>query len=246
MDEAAYEAGYREGAGLCIAALAMASTFKVSGDFRNADYVRTAEEAFAYLEKNNRLFANDGKENIIDDYCALLAAVELFRATGKPVYGIAAERRARSLQARLTTSATAANYWRADDGDRPFFHPVDAGLPVLSLLKYAEIAEGEERTRALDAVRKSLEFELAMTAKWPIPSGTAGSSSRTRRAPAGRAFSSRTTPKPSLGGRARMLVWAPWRPRPGWPPSFRTDADFKKARGLQPGPAELDPGAKSL
>lgn len=169
--ETAYEAGYREGAGLCIAALAMASTYKVSGDFSNADYLKTAEDAFALLEKDNVHFLNDGKENIIDDYCALLAATELFRATGKPVCRAAADGRAHRLEARLTTSGSQVNFWRADDGTRPFFHPVDAGLPVVSLLKYAEVAGEPERVRALNAVRKSLEFELAVTAEVANPFG---------------------------------------------------------------------------
>jgi hypothetical protein len=169
--ETAYEAGYREGAGLCIAALAAASTFKASGDFTSADYLRAAEDAFALLERDNVRFLNDGKENIIDDYSALLAAAELFRATGKPAYLAAADRRARNLESRLTTSGPIPNFWRADDGDRPFFHPVDAGLPVVSLLKYVEIAGGPERTRVLDAVRKSLEFELGVTAEVANPFG---------------------------------------------------------------------------
>jgi hypothetical protein len=171
LNEAAYEAGYREGAGLCTAALAMASIHKVSGDFGNADYLKAAEDAFAFLEKSNTAFLNDGQENILDDACALLAATELFRATGKPVYREAMDRRARSLEARLTTEGAHAAYWRADDGTRPFFHPVDAGLPVVSLLKYAEAAGGAERMRALDAVRKSLEFELAVTAEVANPFG---------------------------------------------------------------------------
>jgi hypothetical protein len=171
VSEASYEAGYREGAGLCIAALAMASTFKVSGDFGNADYLRAAEEAFSFLEKNNVQFLNDGKENILDDACALLAATELFRATEKPIFKDAADRRARRLMARLMAGGSPANYWRADDGTRPFFHPVDAGLPVLGLLKYLDIAAGPERTRALDTVRKSLEFELAVTAEAANPFG---------------------------------------------------------------------------
>ncbi len=171
LNEAAYEAGYREGAGLCIAALAMASTYQVSGDFGSADYLKAAEDAFAFLEKSNVKFLNDGQENILDDACALLAAAELFRASGKPVYREAMDRHSRSLEARLTTAGTRANYWRADDGTRPFFHPVDAGLPVVSLLKYAEAAGGQERTRALDAVRKSLEFELAVTAEVANPFG---------------------------------------------------------------------------
>jgi hypothetical protein len=167
----AYEAGYREGAGLCIAALAVASTFKVSGDFASTDYLRAAEDAFALLERENARFLNDGKENIIDDYSALLAATELFRATGKPAYRVAADKRARSLESRLTTSGPMANFWRADDGARPFFHPVDAGLPIVSLLQYAEIAGGPERGRVLEAVRKSLEFELAVTAEAVNPFG---------------------------------------------------------------------------
>ena len=171
LGEAAYEAGYREGAGLCIAALAMASTYKVSGDFASADYLKAGEDAFAFLEKSNVKFLNDGKENILDDACALLAAAELFRATGKPVYREAMDKRARNLEARLITDGTNVTYWRADDGTRPFFHPVDAGLPVISLLKYAEVADDQGRAPALAAARRSLESELAVTAEVANPFG---------------------------------------------------------------------------
>lgn len=167
--QAAYEAGYREGAGLCIAALAMASTFPESGDFTKAEYLRAAEEAFVFLGKNNGLFANDGKENIVDDYCALLAATELFRATEKPVYKEAADRRADRLMARLT--ADGRNYWRADDGDRPFFHPADAGLPVVSLLEYLPIADPARQSGVRDAVKKSLAYEMAVTGEVVNPFG---------------------------------------------------------------------------
>ena len=186
--DAAYEAGYREGAGLCIAALAMAAArggapgspgYGVSrgeGDFTAADYLRTAEDAFAFLEKNNLLFANDGKENILDDYCALIAATELFRTTNKAVYKAAADKRAASLEARLMSwksDTLYENYWRADGetGDRPFFHPVDAGMPVVSLLLYSEIADEAGRGRALDAVRNSLAFELVVTDEVANPFG---------------------------------------------------------------------------
>jgi hypothetical protein len=191
--DAAYEAAWREGAGLSIAALAMAAArggeggqpgskgYGVSrgeGDFKAADYLRAAEDAFAFLEKNNLAFTNDGKENILDDYCALTAATELYRTTRKAVYKAAADRRAGSLEARLTSwkgagEARYENYWRADGegGDRPFFHPVDAGLPVVSLLLYAEIADEAGRAKALDTVRKSLAFELAITAEVVNPFG---------------------------------------------------------------------------
>jgi hypothetical protein len=191
--DAAFEAGYREGGGLSIAALAMAAArggpggrpgnagYGVSrgeGDFGAADYLRAAEDAFAFLEKNNVRFANDGKENIVDDYCALIAATELYRTTKKAVYREAAEKRAASLEGRLTSwnsagGAAYKNYWRADGegGDRPFFHPVDAGMPVVSLLVYAEIADDAGRERALEAVRKSLAFELAVTGEVTNPFG---------------------------------------------------------------------------
>jgi hypothetical protein len=195
--DAAYEAGWREGAGLSIAALAMAAArggkegapgsegYGVSrgeGDFGRADYLKAAEDCFAFLEKNNLAFMNDSKENIVDDYCALIAATELFRTTGKAMYRAAADKRAESIEARLISWGTEnkasgdvvyKNYWRADgeDGHRPFFHPVDAGLPVISLLVYADIADEAGREMAFDAVKRSLDFELAVTAEVANPFG---------------------------------------------------------------------------
>jgi hypothetical protein len=170
-DQASYEAGYREGGGLAIAALAVASSFGVGGDFAPADYLKAAEDAFAFLEKNNLLFANDGKENIIDDYCALVAASELFRATKAGKYREAADKRARSLMARLTGSGKNKDYWRADDGDRPFFHPADAGLPLVSLMIYQEIADVSIKDKVRETVRRSLGFELAVTKEVANPFG---------------------------------------------------------------------------
>jgi len=170
-DQASFEAGFREGGGLAIAALALASSVGVGGDFGPADYLKAAEDAFAFLEKNNLLFANDGKENIVDDYCALLAASELFRATKAGKYKEVADKRARSLMARLTGDAKYKDYWRADDSDRPFFHPADAGLPVVSLMIYHEIAEVPMKDKVRDTVRKSLGFELAVTREMANPFG---------------------------------------------------------------------------
>ena len=168
-----YEVGWRSGAGLAIAALAMAGASPVSGQFSNAVYLQTARDAFAFLQKNNLSFDNDGKENIVDDYCALLASVELFQATKAEEYRAAASQRADNLMRRLTVSGSYSNYWRADDGDRPFFHAADAGLPVIALLDYFEIADDATRPRVLAAVRKSLEFELAVTSEVPNPFGYA-------------------------------------------------------------------------
>jgi len=171
IDQASYEAGYREGGGLAIAALALASSFGVAGDFEPADYLKAAEDAFAFLEKNNHLFANDGKENIVDDYCALLAASELFRATKAGKYKEAADKRALRLMARLKENGKHNGYWRADDGDRPFFHPADAGLPLISLVNYYEIADSSINEKVRKTVRRSLGFELAVTREVANPFG---------------------------------------------------------------------------
>lgn len=136
-----FESSYRSGAGVSIAALAMASTYTISGEFANADYLKAAEAAFDYLEAHNTELTNDGKENIVDDYCALLAATELYKATHNERYKAAADRRAQSLLNRQIERDGVGPYWRADDGDRPFFHAADAGLPVVSLLYYLDIAE---------------------------------------------------------------------------------------------------------
>jgi hypothetical protein len=168
-----YEVGWRSGGGLAIAALALASTFPASGDFSNAVYLKTAEDAFGFLEKDNLAFNQDGKENILDDFCALLAAVDLFKATQGDKYKAAANQRAESLMGRLVTSGAYSNYWRADERDRPFFHASDAGLPVISLLEYLQIADDTARQRVLETVRKSLEFEMGVTAEVANPFGYA-------------------------------------------------------------------------
>jgi len=161
----AYEASFRAGGGMAIAALALASTMPADGEFTRSDYLKTAEDGFAFLEAHNRELLNDGKENILDDYCALLAATELYRATQSDKYRAAADRRANQLMARLVSVDKYRDYWRADDATRPFFHPSDAGLPVVSLIEYANIATPAQQKLVRDAVTRSLRFEISTTAE---------------------------------------------------------------------------------
>jgi hypothetical protein len=169
----AYEASFRAGGGMAIAALALASTMPEDGEFPRAQYLSTAEAAFSFLQAHNAELLNDHVENILDDYCALMAATELYRASHQAQYLQAADRRADSLMGRLISSGAFHDYWRADNGTRPFFHPSDAGLPVVSLLRYAEIASPEQRKRVVETVRKSLEFELRTTTDVNNPFGYA-------------------------------------------------------------------------
>lgn len=166
-----YQSSYRSGAGLSIAALAIAATYDTSGEFSNKDYLKAAEEAFAFLEKENLLMTNDGKENIVDDYCALSAATELYKATKKPVYLGAAKKRANQLINRLTSSGKYHNYFRADDKDRPFFHPSDAGLPIVSLLNFYPLATADIQASLKTTIRKYMQYELALTSEVNNPFG---------------------------------------------------------------------------
>src|SRR4029079_17810552 len=172
-----YQSSFRAGGGLAIAALAEAALLQAPGE-RQADYLHAAEEAWAFLAAHNARLTNDGRENIVDDYGALLAATELFRATRQPAYKEAADARATRLLARLSSRPRA--YWRADDGDRPFFHAADAGLPVASLIAYLDIADEARRTAVRAAVRASLEWVLEVTSEVANPFGYARQLVQTR------------------------------------------------------------------
>ncbi len=71
------------------------------------------------------------------------------------------------------TDADGRTYWRADDAARPFFHPSDAGLPVVSLLEYLPFANAEEQKQIRAAVKRSLESELHVTEEVSNPFGYA-------------------------------------------------------------------------
>jgi hypothetical protein len=169
----AYEASFRAGGGMAIAALALASTMPVDGELTRKDYLNAAEEAFRFLDAHNRELLNDGTENILDDYCALMAATELYNATRAETYRSAADRRAGHLMARLVSDRKYRDYWRANDQLRPYFHPSDAGLPVISLLEYAKIAGPATQKQVRDVVERSLKFELAVTSEVNNPFGYA-------------------------------------------------------------------------
>jgi hypothetical protein len=167
-----YKAGYRQGAGVAIAALARLAASEIRGEFPCARYLEVAERGFAHLEAHNAAYLPDGRENIIDDYCALLAATELFIATSDARYHAAAERRAGNLIGRLTRHPGFGAFWRADDGARPFFHAAEAGLPVVALLRWAEHGSAQP-DRLLAAVRESLLGEIAITEEVANPFGYA-------------------------------------------------------------------------
>jgi hypothetical protein len=160
---------------MAIAALARVSMLKQSGDFTPARYLAAAEKGFQHLQAHNLEYVDDHRENIIDDYCALLAATELYHATTNASYLQAARSRAESLVKRIAKDDKYAGWWRADeDGARPFFHAVDAGLPVVALFRYLQVESDADRKAAVEkAVTASLQFELAITKEVTNPFGYA-------------------------------------------------------------------------
>jgi len=71
-----YQAAYRQGGGAAIAALARAGRL-----LGRREFVDAALRAFLHLEEHNVRYLDDGRENVIDDYAALLAATHLLAAT---------------------------------------------------------------------------------------------------------------------------------------------------------------------
>jgi hypothetical protein len=150
---ATMQAGFRQGGGSAIAALARcASALPRDGDFTRARYLSAAERGFVHLERHTLAYLDDGRENLIDDACALLAAGELFAATGAARWLDAAEARAERLLSRQHPEGW---FWVDDERTRSWFHAVDAGLPLLALLRFIEAAPG-----TADVVREPLARAL--------------------------------------------------------------------------------------
>jgi hypothetical protein len=165
-----YQCAYREGGGMAIAALARISQWKQDGVFTSQQYLDGAERAFAHLQVNNTKYDDDGKENIIDDYCALLAATELWIATDQPLYRDAARQRAKNLVGRMTP----AGYFIANDANRPFWHGSDAGMPVIALTRYLDKeTDPHLRTDALATIKAALDYNLRVTGEVSNPFGYA-------------------------------------------------------------------------
>lgn len=151
---------------MAIAALARAAREHIGGDFDTNHYAEAAKRGYLHLREHNLAYLDDGVENIIDDYCALLAAVELTRTFGSEWLN-EARARASKLCARQRIHPELGHYWSAnEDGSRPYYHAAEAGLPVLALLEYQGVEPDQEhKTRAQTVVEQALAAELALAAR---------------------------------------------------------------------------------
>lgn len=161
-----YQCAFREGGGMAIAALARISRWKKHGAYTQQQYLSAAKRAFAHLLVYNTRYDDDHKENIIDDYCALMAATELWITTNDSLYRNEARKRAANLAKRTTKTG----YFIADDGNRPYWHASDAGLPVIALERYLQKEKDPaHRALAINTVKKALHYELEVTSEIANP-----------------------------------------------------------------------------
>ncbi|EGR1093278.1 glycoside hydrolase family 9 protein [Vibrio cholerae] len=168
-----YQAGFRQGGGMAIAALAAAARLDTHGEFTQADYLQAAEKGYWHLKEHNLAYLNDGVENIIDEYCALLACCELYRTTENDQYLTQAREWAQRLAKRQCSDEQITYYWSAtSNGERPYFHASDAGLPVIALCEYLNIETDTANYAQLQrVVEQACQFELAITQQVSNPFG---------------------------------------------------------------------------
>ncbi|MCQ2124733.1 MAG: glycoside hydrolase family 9 protein [Fibrobacter sp.] len=198
VKSADYKTAFREGGGMAIAALARASTLKKNGDYTSEQYLAAAIKGFDHLQAKQSIdgnceYCDDGKENIIDDYTALLAATELYKATNESKYLYEAESRADQLISRLSEEGY---FWSDDAKTRPFWHASDAGLPLVALVNFAEVEDKEGRNDcpdcmgcscrnimldyAVNAIKKHLKWLVSVTNEIDNPFGYARQTAKTQ------------------------------------------------------------------
>lgn len=177
-----YQAGFRQGGGIAIAALAAAARITTlpscsriphSDNVQSESYLQAAERGYWHLKQHNINYLNDGTENIIDEYCALLAAVELYGATHQQRYLTEMREWAQRLSNRQMSDANINDYWSATaDGSRPYFHAAEAGLPAIALMQYlAAEPETKQQQQLHPVLVNTLNFELTLTTEVNNPFG---------------------------------------------------------------------------
>lgn len=155
-----YQCAFREGGGMAIAALARISQWRKDGEFKSTEYLEAAKKAFEHLLENNLKYTDDGKENILDDYCALMAATELWIATADTLYQQEARKRATNLCNRISEKG----YFIANDKDRPFWHASDAGMPVIALSRYLQKEnDAAFRKKSIQTIARFLNYQLRVS-----------------------------------------------------------------------------------
>lgn len=164
------QVSFREGAGLAIAALASAHELSlkthIHGDFTTKQYLIDAEKAFLHLQKNNLTYIDNGKENMTDDYSALIAATALYRITQKKHYLISARHRAHNLNSRISPQG-----WFIRDGDEANKnHDAEFAFPVIALVDYLTIEpKSQIKIKTKHLIKTLLNYQISLNTKISNP-----------------------------------------------------------------------------
>ncbi len=96
-------------------------------------------------------------------------------ATKKVEYLEHARKRADNLMRRLSADGRCQGWWRAGDtGERPFFHAVEAGFPIVALCRFLDVEKRDPmRRKVIAALRAAVDFELGITSEVNNPFGYA-------------------------------------------------------------------------
>ncbi|MFD1441381.1 glycoside hydrolase family 9 protein [Lacticaseibacillus hegangensis] len=165
-----YETSLRSGGGTCIAALAIAARHPYPGsEYSSNDYLSAAEQSLAYLQANNDQLLNDGKRNLVDDYCELLAVLELYKTTDSYSYLLRSRELVQAISARIE-KFNGVN-WLAVAPKMPFFHPSDEGLPLFTLAEYLQVEPNQaDRHHTANLLKElfSTQFNLQLHSSDPF------------------------------------------------------------------------------
>lgn len=159
-----YEVAFRMGGGFAIAALAIAARHPYpSQQFSCEEYLSTAIHSYDYLLKNNHRYSNDGRWNLVDRYCALAAATEIYLSTKDPERYQLATDMCQQLMAHAVPAGQNMVRWNVD-GDMPYFHAAEAGLPVTALMLFYEADPTTPvAKKAFEIAEKAMRYEAYIT-----------------------------------------------------------------------------------
>lgn len=175
ITDESYEASLRGGGGYAIASLAMASRHPYpSAEYSSMDYLNAARESFLYLEQHNEKYTKDGKWNLMDEYSALEACIELYHASREYGFLRRARQYAAKIQGHYVPMTEESGYLSHDETDRPFFSAAEEGAPVLALLHYYQLEKDAAlRAKALTTCERIMRYALEITHHTSNPFGYA-------------------------------------------------------------------------
>lgn len=212
-----FQAAFRQGGGIAIAALASAARIHqlasvqespYLGQTNHQEYLACAERGYWHLKEYNLNYLNDGHENLIDEYCALMAAVELYKTTQNIRYIQEARTWALRVMSRQCSDEQQQHFGAANsDGSRPYYHAAEAGLPDIALLQYVAIEpKDQEHLAAEQVIKQALQFELTISQEVSNPLAIRANILKRLMAKSRAHSLCLITTKLDIGGKVKMLA----------------------------------------